>query len=115
MGEVTVYVDSLEGPDREAVRRVFDRARALVPEAEEGRGYGMPALRYRGKPLLAVHAAKGHLGIYPFSPEAVEAVASDLEGFSLSKGTIRFSAEQPVPDEVLDRLVEARRAQIDGG
>jgi len=115
MGEVTDYVASLDGHDREAVQHVYDRARALVPGAEEGVGYGMAALRYRGKALIAVQAAKGHLGLYPFSPEAVAAVASDLAGFSLSKGTIRFSADRPVPDDVLDRLILTRREQIDGG
>jgi uncharacterized protein YdhG (YjbR/CyaY superfamily) len=43
----------------------------------------------------------------------VDAVAPELEGYSLSKGTIRFSPEQPLPTGVVDRVVELRRAEID--
>ncbi|WP_353808593.1 iron chaperone [Agromyces sp. SYSU T00194] len=114
MGEIADYLDTLDGAERDAVAHVYERARAVVPEAEEGTGYGMPALRLRGKPLLAVQVARAHVALYPFSPEAVAAVADELAAFSLSKGTIRFQVDHPVPDPVLDLLVSARRDQILG-
>jgi uncharacterized protein YdhG (YjbR/CyaY superfamily) len=46
--------------------------------------------------------------------EVVAAVAPDLEGYDLSKGTIRFSAERPLPEAVVTRVVELRRSEIDG-
>ncbi len=49
-----------------------------MPDSEQGTGYGMPALVYRGKPLIAVMRAKKHIGIYPFSPDAVAAVAAEV-------------------------------------
>jgi uncharacterized protein YdhG (YjbR/CyaY superfamily) len=61
--------------------------------------------------------AKKHIGIYPFSPDAVAAVADLLEGHpgvSVDKGTIRFQPDHPIQDAVLERLVVTRRAQIDG-
>jgi uncharacterized protein YdhG (YjbR/CyaY superfamily) len=113
MGEVSAYVESLAEPERSAVERVYARARAVVPEATEGLGYGMPALVHGGKPLIAVKVAAAHIGLYPFSPDALDTVRADLTGFSLSKGTLRFTAATPVPDDVLDRLVAARRAEIE--
>jgi uncharacterized protein YdhG (YjbR/CyaY superfamily) len=74
----------------------------------------MPALRYRGKPLLSAIETKRHLSLFPFSEEVVAAVAPDLEGYDLSKGTIRFSAERPLPEAVVTRVVELRRSEIDG-
>jgi uncharacterized protein YdhG (YjbR/CyaY superfamily) len=50
--------------------------------------------------------------VFPFSPGAIEAVEGRLEGFDLSKGTIRFSPDRPVPEDVLADLVEARKAEI---
>jgi uncharacterized protein YdhG (YjbR/CyaY superfamily) len=44
----------------------------------------------------------------------VTAVAGDLAGFSLSKGTIRFTPERPVPDPVIERIVGLRLAEITG-
>lgn len=114
MSELMTYLDSLAEPERSTVVRVYDRARALVPEAVEGLGYGMPALVVGGKPLLSVMVAKSHIGLYPFSPTALDTVRDELAGFSTSKGTVRFSPQAPVPDDVLDRLVLARRAEILG-
>jgi uncharacterized protein YdhG (YjbR/CyaY superfamily) len=59
-------------------------------------------------------SAKGHIGLYPFSPPALDTVRGELADFSLAKGTVRFTEDQPVPDDVLDRLLLARRDEIDG-
>jgi uncharacterized protein YdhG (YjbR/CyaY superfamily) len=96
-------------PALEHVRAVV---REVAPDAEEGRSYGMPAFIYAGKPLLAVRAAKRHLSIYPFSPAAIDAVKDRLGGFDLAKGTIRFTPDRPVPDDVLTDLVRARMKEI---
>lgn len=113
MGEMSEYIAGLEAPERELIERIRARAVALVPDAVEGMSYGMPALRYRDSPLLSVVSAKGHIGLYPFSPEVVSAVSADLDGYSWSKGTIRFTAEQPPPDALVERIVLLRRDEID--
>ena len=88
--------------------------RAMVPEVEEGTSYGMPALKLQKKPLLGFIAAKHHLSVFPFSSEVIDAVRDRLEGFELSKGTIRFSAANPIPDDVLRDIVSSRLGQIHG-
>jgi uncharacterized protein YdhG (YjbR/CyaY superfamily) len=112
MGELNEYLETVSAPGRAALARVRDLALQECPDAEESRSYGMAALRFRGKPLLGFVAAKAHLSVFPFSPEAVEAVAAELAGFSLSKGTIRFTADRPLPDSVVRELVRTRMAQI---
>ncbi|WP_454141150.1 iron chaperone [Microbacterium lacticum] len=84
----------------------------MVREAEQGLGYGMPALVYRGSPLLSVMRAKKHFGIFPFSPGAINAVLPLLDGVDHAKGTIRFT--EPLPDDTVRALVAARKAEIDG-
>ena len=74
----------------------------------------MPALQVAGKPFVSVVAAAKHLSLFPFSPAAIDAVRDDLEGYSLSKGTVRFTAEHPLPDDVVERLLSARLAEIAG-
>ncbi|MFD7312173.1 iron chaperone [Promicromonospora sp. NPDC059942] len=113
MGEFTEYIAGLDGPAKDAVEHVRARALELVPDAEEGMSYGMAALRYRGSPLVSARATAKHIGLYPFSPPAIDALAPDLTGFSTSKGTVRFTPDQPLPDDVLDRLVLFRRDEID--
>lgn len=99
--------------DHDAIDHVRELARELVPEAVDGVGYGMPALRYRDRPLLSVMPAKHHIGLYPFSPAVVEAVAGRLGGYSFAKGTIRFTADHPLPDELIREIVLLRRDEID--
>lgn len=113
MGEVTDYLAGLDEPDRGALRHVVDLAQRLVPGLEEGRSYGVPALIHQRNPLVGVQATAKHLSLFPYSSAVVAAVAPDLDGFSLSKGTIRFTADRPVPDAVLTRVIELRRAEID--
>ena len=86
----------------------------VVPDADQGTSYGMAALRYRGKPLLGFRATARHLSVFPFSAEVVAAVAGHLEGYDLSKGTIRFTADRPLPDDVVRDVVRHRVAEITG-
>jgi uncharacterized protein YdhG (YjbR/CyaY superfamily) len=112
MSVIDDYLDGLPPEQRAAFERVRAVVVGAVPEAEEGRSYGMPAFLYEGRPLLGFRAAKAHLSVFPFSPDAVDAVKDRLGGFDLAKGTIRFSPEHPVPDDVLADLVRARAREI---
>ncbi|MBC7440949.1 MAG: hypothetical protein H7311_00195 [Ramlibacter sp.] len=61
---------------------------------------------------VAVAKSARHLARYPFSGAVVDAVRAKLDGFSLSRGTIRFTADHPLPDDVVEEIVRARLAQI---
>ncbi|MDQ1536704.1 MAG: hypothetical protein QOE58_1097 [Actinomycetota bacterium] len=108
------FLDGLDAPTRAAFEHIRGLATEMVPEAEEGTSYGMAALRYRQKPLLGFAAPKRHLSIFPFSPHVVDAVRDRLSAFELSKGTIRFTADRPLPDEVVRDVVRLRVDEIVG-
>jgi len=97
---------------------LHDRVRAVVlsvaPDAEEGTSYGMPAWRLNGKPLLGLSQAKAHVGVYPFSVEVVDAVRDRLAGFTLTKGGVQCTPDEPVPDDVIAEMVRLRLAEITG-
>jgi uncharacterized protein YdhG (YjbR/CyaY superfamily) len=113
MGTVTTYLDTIEGPDRAALERVYALARGLVPEAEEGTSYAMAALIYRGKGLIAAVRAKTFLSVYPFSGAVIASSLDVLADFETTTGSIHFSVGQQLPDAALRRIVQARRAEID--
>ena len=116
MGTVDDYLAGLDDASRATVARLYELARREVPEVEQGLGYGMPALVYRGKPLLSVMRAKAHVGLYPFSAHVVAAVAATgaLDGIDHAKGSIRMPVDAPIADDALRALVAARRAEIEG-
>lgn len=88
------YLATLGEPQREALDRVRRVSREVSPEAEDVISYGMPTLRYDGKYLIHFAAFKNHLSIFP--------------------GTIRFTAEEPVPAAVIQAIVSKRLAEIAG-
>jgi uncharacterized protein YdhG (YjbR/CyaY superfamily) len=113
VGTVDDYLAGLDPDSRAALEHVRALAMEVVPEAEQGTSYGMPALKVAGRPLLAVARTKTHLSIYPFSGRVVDQVRPRLPGYSLSSGTIRFSAEQPLPDDVVRDVVWLRLEEIE--
>ena len=112
MSEMDDYLADVAEPDRAALERIRRVVKELVPQAEEGKSYGMPALKYNKRPLVGFVAAKKHLSLFPFSPAVIEALTDRLDGFELSKGTIRFTAEHQLPDEVLRDVVMLRLDEI---
>ena len=112
MSAMDDYLDGLQPMEKVALERVRAVVGGLAPDAEEGTSYGVPAFIYAGRPLLGFSAAKKHLSIFPFSPAAIDAVRERLDGFNLATGTIRFSPERPVPEDVLADLVRARKQEI---
>ncbi len=113
MGTIADYLATLDEPGRSLLEGYRVRATTLVPTAEEGTSYGMAALRYRGRPLIAVITGKLGYTAYPFSPEVVEQVLATIDGFDSTKGGIRFTDERPLPDAAFDGLVNGRRDEID--
>jgi uncharacterized protein YdhG (YjbR/CyaY superfamily) len=106
------YLDGLSPADKAALERVRTVVINAAPEAEEGQSYGMPAFIYAGRPLLGFRAAKTHLSIFPFSATAIDAVRDRLGDYDLAKGTVRFTADTPLPKDVLTDLVRARKHEI---
>lgn len=118
MGTVDEYLQSLEPDDRAVVSHVFDVVRGVLPDVEQGTSYGMPALLYRGKALIAVMRTKKHIGVYPFSGRVPDVVAEGLPedergAFEHDKGTIRFQPDRPLSDDIVRAIVAARVAEIE--
>jgi uncharacterized protein YdhG (YjbR/CyaY superfamily) len=106
------YLADLPADRRAALERLRASIARLVPEATEGISYGMPAFKLRGHPLVGYANAKHHCALYGMSAQT-ERFAARLEGFSTSKGTIRFTPDAPVPDDVITDLVRHRVQEID--
>lgn len=112
MGTVTEYLENVSEANRGILERIVGIARELAPDAEEGVSYGMPALLVNGKGFLSVLETKKLLALYPFSGQILPEMSEELGGYSWSPGTLRFSADNPVPDSLVRRILETRLAAI---
>lgn len=94
-----------------AMRAALEDLRAIIrdaaPEAEECISYKMPAFRQGGM-LVGFAAHTHHCALYGWNGTAVAALADQLEGFKMSKGTIRFTPERPIPEAVVRYLVQEK-------
>jgi uncharacterized protein YdhG (YjbR/CyaY superfamily) len=95
----------------EAARSSFDKLRATVrsavpAEATEVISYGIPALDYDG--VLVWYAAfSNHCSLFP-TASVIEAFMDELKDFSLSKGTIHFPLDKPLPTALIRKMVKGR-------
>lgn len=112
-GAVSDYLDGLSEQEKAVLLNIITRVKELVPSAVEGESYGLPAFRYKKRPLIGFSANKGYLSLYPFSPAVVDEVKHELQDYKLSKGTIRFTADRPVPGHVIDQMILLRAREID--
>ncbi len=102
-----------ELPDdvRNALQSIREQIAAAAPEAVETVSYGVPAFKYRGRPLVSFGAGRNHCAFYVQSPAVMEAHRDELSGWDTAKGTIRFSPDKAPPAELVTRLVRARMAE----
>ena len=113
--EIDAYLAALPVDRRAALEQLRQTIRAAAPEAAEVISYSIPAFKYRGRPLVSFAAAARHLSFFVQSPGVMEAHRDELEGYDTSKGTIRFTADRPLPGDLVTKLVHARIAETDAG
>lgn len=103
---VDAYLQAVENAD---YRRLLDRIRSIIreeaPDAQECISYGMPGYKLNG-PLVYFAAFKKHLSLFPAG--IVAQYATELASFKTSKGTIQFTPESPLPEELIRRIVRDR-------
>jgi uncharacterized protein YdhG (YjbR/CyaY superfamily) len=90
----------------EAVRATI---RAAAPEAEERISYQMPTFALKGN-LVHFAALKNHIGFYP-TPSGIEAFADESSQYKTTKGAMQFPIDQPLPLELISRIVKFRAAE----
>ena len=79
---------------------------AAAPEAEERISYQMPTFTLHGN-LVHFAAFKNHIGFYP-APSGTETFRQELAPYQGSKGAIRFPITQPLPLELITKIVQFR-------
>ena len=83
--------------------------RAAAPDAEERISYQMPAFALNGV-LVYFAALKNHIGFYPTS-SGIEAFRQELSAYEGSKGAVRFPIGEPLPKDLITRIVRYRVAE----
>ncbi|MGO9557670.1 MAG: iron chaperone [Acidimicrobiales bacterium] len=112
--EIDRYLSEVEEPKLATLQKLRESILKVIPDAEEGISYGMPAFRVRGKVIAGFAAFKNHLTYAPHSGSVLEQLSDDLAGYSRSKGVLRFAIDKPLPDELVEKLISVRLRQAFG-
>lgn len=110
--EVDAYLAQLEEPKRSTLEQLRRSILAVVPQAEEGISYSVPAFRVEGKVVAGFAAFKNHLSYLPFSGSVLPALPAELAGYQGTKSALHFPIDQPLPDSLVRKLIEVRLAGI---
>jgi uncharacterized protein YdhG (YjbR/CyaY superfamily) len=113
--EVNAMLAAAPKEHRAALQRIRETVMATVPDSVEAISYGVPAFRYKGKPLAGYASQKDHCSYFPMSGSIVGTMKKELKDFKTTKGGVQFQPEQPIPTAVLKKLILARKADIDKG
>lgn len=111
--EIEQYLEMLPVESQKALRTLRRIIQDTVPHAEEGFSYGVPAFKIKGGPLVCYAAFKNHCGFYPMSPKVLDNFAAELADFETAKGTIRFKIDNPLPENLVKRILKARLAELE--
>jgi uncharacterized protein YdhG (YjbR/CyaY superfamily) len=115
MSTFTDYLETVKDPaEKTELARMCAVVHEFLPEVEEGISYGMPAFFYDGHAFLSFAATKKFLSLYPFSGQIITDLKSKLKKYGLTKGSIHFSVDNPIPDELLREIIMNRIAMIRG-
>jgi uncharacterized protein YdhG (YjbR/CyaY superfamily) len=112
---IDAYLATLPSDQRAALQRLRAQIARLVPEAEETISYGMPAFKLHGRFLLSFAGWKAHCSIYPLTDTFLAAHADELERFGRTKGSLHFTPDSPLPEQLVDDLVGGRVADLEAG
>ena len=104
------YLARLNKLQRAALEKLHRDIRAAAPAAEECISYDIPSYRVGSKLLVSFGAAKKHCAFYP-GAHAIRVHQSELTRHDLTKGTIRFAPDKPLPATLVKKLVKTRLAE----
>jgi uncharacterized protein YdhG (YjbR/CyaY superfamily) len=95
------------------VQKILNKIRSTIskaaPKAEEAISYQIPTFNFHGD-LIYFAAYKNHIGVYP-APRGVEKFKKDLARYGAGKGTLRFPLDEPIPYDLITKIVEFRAKQ----
>ena len=108
-GSIDDYIANFSPDVQKILQEVRQTIRAAAPQAQEKISYQIPTFYLNGN-LVHFAAFKNHIGFYP-TPSGIEAFKRELSIYASAKGSVQFPIGQPMPLELIGRIVKFRVAE----
>lgn len=108
-GTIDAYIAGFPQDIQERLQNIRKAIHEAAPEAEEAIKYGMPTFTLQGN-LVHFAAFKKHIGFYP-APSGIDAFKAELSVYASAKGSVQFPLDQPIPYNLIRKIVQFRVTQ----
>lgn len=105
------YIHSFPSEVQNVLQTIRKTIQEAAPEAVEAISYQMPTFKLQGKNLVHFAAWKEHIGFYP-TPRGLETFEKELATYNGAKGSVQFPLTQPMPLELIKKIVQFRVEDI---
>jgi uncharacterized protein YdhG (YjbR/CyaY superfamily) len=105
------YIKTFPEDVQGILEKMRQTIRKAAPEATEAISYQMPTFKLNGKNLVHFAAWKNHIGFYP-TPSGTEAFKKELSRYKGAKGSVQFPLEEPIPYDLVKKVVMFRMKEI---
>ncbi|MGV3503234.1 MAG: iron chaperone [Adhaeribacter sp.] len=104
--DIDHYISAFPPQVQNLLNQVRSTIRQAAPEAKESIKYAIPTFELHGN-LVHFAAFRKHLGFYPV-PSGMQAFEQELAAFKQGKGSVQFPLDQPLPLDLITRIVRFR-------
>jgi uncharacterized protein YdhG (YjbR/CyaY superfamily) len=106
------YIAALPEEQARALSALRATVAAAAPDATEAVSYSMPAFKLNKRVLIYYAAFKDHLSLFPASGSVMDKLGAELQSHFTGKGTLQFTPDEPLPDDLVRQIVAIRREEI---
>jgi uncharacterized protein YdhG (YjbR/CyaY superfamily) len=109
---VDEYMATLPDDRRAVMEELRRTVREAAPHATETIAYNMPAFRLGQQFLVSFEAYKRHYSLFPWTERMVTELGDEMLPFAVGKGTLQFPADQPIPLDLVRRIILIRLQEV---
>lgn len=109
VNSIDEYIGSHPANIQKLLKQIRSTIKKAAPGSEEAIKYGIPTFVLNGN-LVHFAGYKNHIGFYP-APVGIEAFKDETAKYEAGKGTLQFSLDQPLPLDLISRIVKFRVTQ----
>jgi uncharacterized protein YdhG (YjbR/CyaY superfamily) len=110
--DIDRYLDALDATKRTTLQQLRQTILSIVPDAEEGLSYNVPAFRKDGAVIAGFAAFKTHLSYLPFSGSVLPQLSKEIAGYGGTKSSLHFAVDTPLPKGLVKKLIEVRLREV---
>jgi uncharacterized protein YdhG (YjbR/CyaY superfamily) len=108
---IDAYIEDFPPTVQEILSKIRETIHKTIPEADQTISYGMPAFKYKGKPVVYFGGWQSHIGFYA-TPSGNEAFRKELAPYQGAKGSVKFPLDRPIPYELIEKIAYYRLDEV---